>query len=368
MSDLYTLPANLETRWASPENPRAVKGAGGKANGGRKGAAWLRLNAGQSHTLAEEPTGVSGTVRRIWATIHPRSPKMLRGLRLDFYWNGENHPAVSAPFGDFFGIGLGRMAVFENAFFSNPEGRSFNCRLPMPFRNGMRLVITNETDADLEMLFYDVNYIVGDRHEDDTLLLHAHFRRENPTTLQQDYEFLPTVSGAGRFLGVNFGVIADKELYGTSWWGEGEVKFYTDGDAAYPTLCGTGTEDYIGTGWGQGQYSHLYQGCPIADDENMAYCFCRYHAPDPVYFRHSVRATIQQIGFAHREEKTFLCERGEPIYIAGPGHVPADLTTADGILFERQDDWSSCAYFYLDRAVNDLPPLAPVAERMAGLE
>src|SRR4029079_5990915 len=109
--------------------------------------------------------------------------------------------------------------------------------------------------------------------------LHAHFRRENPTTLQQDYELLPLVRGKGRFLGVNVGVQADKERYGTTWWGEGEVKVYLDGDTDLPTLCGTGTEDYIGTAWGQGRFAHLYQGCPVADGEAMAYCFYRYHIP-----------------------------------------------------------------------------------------
>jgi hypothetical protein len=369
MNDLFTLPSGIETRWASPENPRGECGAAGRENGGRKGRPNLPLHAGESVTLAEEPSGVAGTVRRIWLTISDRSPAMLRGLRLDCFWDGAERPAVSAPLGDFFSVGLGRAVPFESAFFSSPEGRSFNSVLPMPFRSGMRLVLTNESGTDLPMLFYDVDYTVGDAHGPDMLYLHAHWRRERPTTLQTDYELLPQVTGRGRFLGVNVGVIADTERYARTWWGEGEVKIYLDGDTDLPTLCGTGTEDYIGTGWGQGAYSHRYQGCPVADHERMAYCFYRYHVPDPVYFRQSTRVAIQQIGHCFGEGQRALAEKGNTVYRAGPGLVPADLSPekTPGLLFERQDDWSSCAYFYLDRSQNDLPALPPVAERIAGL-
>ncbi len=187
--------------------------------------------------------------------------------------SGHERPAVSAPLGDFSGQGLGRCVAFQAALFSNPEGRSFNCCVPMPFRTGMKIAVTNESGADLGSFFYDVNYTLGDEHGPDTLYLHAHWRRERPTTLKRDYAFLPKVTGRGRFLGVNVGVIADKATYFNSWWGEGECKVYLDGDEALPTLCGTGTEDYIGTAWGQGQYAHLYQGCHIADHQNMQFAF-----------------------------------------------------------------------------------------------
>ncbi len=368
--DLFHLPPDtIETRWASPENPRALPGAAATANGGRKGRPSLPLLAGESLTLTEEPAGVSGTIRRIWVTISDRSRAMLRGLRVDLFWDGASIPAVSAPFGDFFGISLGRTAVFDSALFANPEGRSFLCFAPMPFRSGMRLVITNETGTDLPMLFYDVNYTVGDAHGPDTLYFHAHWRRENPTTLQQDYALLPLVTGRGRFIGVNIGVKADTERYGRTWWGEGEVKFYLDGDTDLPTLCGTGTEDYIGTAWAQGQYAQSYQGCPVADDDALAYCFYRYHIPDPVWFHRSLRVTIQQIGHCFGERQEWLKNHGETVYKAGPGLIPVDFSAShdQGILFERQDDWSSCAYFYFDRPVNDLPPLAAARERIVGI-
>ena len=215
----------------------------------------------------------------------------------------------------------------------------------------------------------DVNYTLGDAHGPDTLYLHAHWRRERPTTLRRDYEFLPKVSGRGRFLGVNVGVIADQATYFNSWWGEGECKVYLDGDDALPTLCGTGTEDYIGTAWGQGQYAHLYQGCPIADHEHMQFAFYRYHIPDPVYFHRDIRVTMHQIGCWGPNNIGLMRDAGR--ILESTGGTPVDMdqaVAANGYgLFERQDDWSSCAWFYLDRPENDLPPLAPVAERTVGL-
>jgi len=368
--DLFIGPANdVETRWASPENPRGLRGAAGTANGGRKGRPNVPVAAGRACVLAEEVPGVSGTIRRIWLTIPDRSALMLRGVRLDFYWDGAESPAVSAPLGDFFGVGLGRVAAFECALFGVVGSGGFCATLPMPFRNGMRLVLTNETDRDISMLFYDVNYTVGDGHCDDVLYLHAHFRRENPTTLRSDYELLPRVAGRGRFLGVNVGVLANREGYGRTWWGEGEVKMYLDGDEELPTLCGTGTEDYVGAAWGLGEFTQVHQGCTVADDEAGAYCFYRYHVPDPIWFRRDIRVTIQQIGHAFGDRLAQLLGEKSPIYGAGVENkaLVADGAAPGGALFERSDDWSSVAYFYLDGTMNCLPPLPPLAERIGGL-
>jgi hypothetical protein len=361
---LYEIPEGVETRWASPENPTGEKGKGGQAAGGRKGSPTIAIKAGASATLAEA-RNTSGVVRRIWMTIPDRSPQMLRGLRLDIYWDGAARPAVSAPLGDFFGVGLGRMATFESALFSNPEGRSLNSVVPMPFKTSMKIVMTNESGRDLPELFYDVNYTLGDRHPANMLYFHAHWRRENPTTIQRDYEILPKVEGRGRYLGTNIGVIVDQNTYFNTWWGEGEVKIYLDGDTQFPTIAGTGAEDYIGTAWGQGQYAHLYQGSPVADDRAMRWCFYRYHVLDPIYFRRDVRVTMQQIGYLADHSRGGLVRSGRRLYRAGPGLVEKDLRE-DG-KFERTDDWSSCAYFYLDRSENNLPALAAAEQRMAGL-
>lgn len=361
---LYEMQPGVHTRWASPENPTGARGAGARSNGGRKGSPTIAIPAGQSRVLAQE-TGTSGVVRRLWMTIPDRGPRMMRGLRIDMYWDGAATPAVSAPIGDFFGQGLGRMVTFESVFFSNPEGRSFNATIPMPFRTGMRIVMVNETGVDLPELFYDIDYTVGDRIPANALYFHAHYRRERNTRLQQDYEILPRITGRGRYLGVNIGVITDTATYHNTWWGEGEIKIYLDGDRELPTLAGTGTEDYVGTAWGQGAYSQMYQGSPIADDRAGMWAFYRYHVPDPVWFHRDIRVTMQQIGYLAPHSREAIVREGRPLYRAGPGRVPMDLSR-DG-KFERSDDWSSCAYFYLDRPGGVLGPIDPVAKRVEGL-
>ena len=291
---------------------------------------------------------------------------MLRGLKIEMFWDGASTPAVSAPFGDFFGHGLSHMAAFQSALFASPEGKSFVCYIPMPFKTGMKIVITNESGKNLDLLFYDVDYTLGDKHDANTLYFHAYFRRENPTTLQRDFEILPHISGRGRYLGATLGVEANKNLYMDNWWGEGEVKVFLDEDADLPTLSGTGTEDYIGTGWGLDQYANLYQGAPFADNANMRFSFYRYHVPDPVYFKKEIRVIIQQIGYASESSTgNPVYKTGTPVYKAGAGLVEKEKGSQG--LFERQDDWSAVAYFYLDKPENGLPPIASAEARMEGM-
>ena len=365
---IFEVPEGVQTRWASPENRDGEKGAGGQEQNGRKGMPAFSLPAGKQQILAQAKN-TSGTIRRIWITIDNRSPAVLRGIRLDMFWDGSDKPAVSAPLGDFFGQGLGRCITFESALFSNPEGRSFNCCVPMPFRSGMKIVVTNESEIDIDMFFYDVDYTLGDRHSNNTMYFHAHWRRERSTTIKKDYEFLPNVTGKGRFIGVNCGVIADTENYFKSWWGEGECKIYLDNDEKYPTLCGTGTEDYIGTAWGQGQYAHLYQGCHLADSNNYQYTFYRYHLPDPVYFQQNIRVAMQQIGCWAPDTIKQMSAAGKELLSTNGATVDFDKAVEANSYgtFERIDDWSSCAYFYLDRPTNNLPAIASAKDRIAGL-
>jgi hypothetical protein len=360
---LYTVPSDsIEPRWAGAENPHAEKGKGAQTNGGRKGRPAIPVRAGEQVTLAEVH-GSSGTVRRIEATISDRSPAMLYGLKIEMFWDDAKTPAVSAPFGHFFGEGLGHMAVFQSALFASSEGTGFNCYVPMPFRTGMKIVVTNESGKDLQLLFYEVDYTLGDRHGPADLYFHAHYRRENPTKLQQDFEILPHVSGHGRFLGANICVQADKKRYLDRWWGEGEVKIYLDGDRDFPTLVGHGTEDYAGTSWGiRNQYSNLYDGAPFVDNTNMRFCLYRYHIPDPIYFKTDIRVTVQQIGLVADDDP--LYKSGVPIYQAGPGLVERPRGSFG--FFERQDDWSALAYFYLNTPEDDLPSIEPPDQRIKG--
>ncbi len=294
---------------------------------------------------------------------------MLRGIRFECYWDGASTPAASAPLGDFFGVGLGQMVPFQAALFSSPEGHSFNSLVPMPFKTGMKIVITNDTDEDAGPVFYDIDYTLGDKHGAEMLYFHAYFNRENPTRLQRDYEIVPRVAGKGRFLGANIGVIANRVKYGSTWWGEGEIKMYIDAESDRPTLNGSGTEDYVGAGPGfDHAYSHLYQGAPIVDENRGRFAFYRYHVQDPVYFRRNIRVTVQQIGIITPEDVASIGALPGPFYKAEPGMAEIDKSHVMPYqLFEREDDWSSCAYFYLDRPQNGLAKLPDMAERLRGL-
>jgi hypothetical protein len=168
--------------------------------------------------------------------------------------------------------------------------------------------------------------------------------------MKEDYQILPKVAGTGRYIGANLSVVVNKRKYFRTWWGEGEVKIYTDGDSAYPTLCGTGTEDYIGTGWGQGVYINQYQGCTIADGNEFEYAFYRFHIPDPVFFYQNIKVTIQQIGYAGEEDIELFKNMKDPVYNTGEKMEPVDFSKGiNSLIFERSDNISSCAYFYLDK-------------------
>ena len=379
--DLYRLPDKAHTRWSSFENPSAEKGRGGMSNKGAKGRAFEALHAGETKVLLDVQG--CGTVNRIWATVSKRDPVSLRSLRIEMFWDNAATPAVSVPFGDFFCHVHGYMSAFENDLFSSPESRSFNCCIPMPFRTAARITVTNDSDEDISHIFYDVNFVLTESHEKDVLYFHAHWRRERRTTPGIDFEILPRIEGSGRFLGTHVGVITDPKNIG--WWGEGEFKAYLDGDTEYPTLAGTGTEDYIGTGWGQGVYSHRFQGCLLADGEKGMYSFYRYHVPDPVYFHSDCRITMQQIGGTGKKEVIAQMKKGVPIIpvsIDGGGGdkfvrlldmdpVPdlGDESLPDGWTNHyRSDDWSAVAFFYLDSPENGLQIIQGVDSRTAGLE
>jgi hypothetical protein len=139
---------------------------------------------------------------------------------------------------------------------------------------------------------------------------------------------------------------------------------YLEGDREFPTLVGTGAEDYAGTSWGiRSASANLYHGVSFVDNDNMRFCLYRYHIPDPVNFRRDIRVTVQQIGMV--EEDDPLYKKGIPIYRAGSGLFERE--TGSFGFFERQDDWSAVAYFYLDKPEDALPPIQPSNERMQGL-
>ena len=372
--DLYTMPSGQQSRLSSFENLNGLPGAGGQTNHSAKGNAFEPLEAGETKTLLQ--TNSAGVVQRIWLTLRDRSPAMLRALRLRMYWDGAGKPAVDVPLGDFFCASLGEPVAFQSALFSNPEGRSFNCYIPMPFKKGAKITLSNEGKTRVDLLFFDIDFITLATPPANILYFHACWQRASAKPLGTDFELLPTVTGKGRFLGVNVGVKVDA-AYGQTWWGEGEVKMYIDANTKYPTINGTGAEDYIGTGWGEGTFTQLYQGCTLADTAKRQYAFYRFHIPDAIYFYQQFRATIQQIGGGTHEQIKQLIAKGvalQPITIASnTGFTrlldqPQALTDPNPpkgwVNFYRTDNYAATAYFYLDKPESNLKELAKVEERV----
>lgn len=375
--ELYTIPPDVETRWSSFENNSAAKGAGGSENKKAKGHPAEFMAPGEAKSLLN--FSGAGIIRRIWITVSNRTPVNLRSIKIEMYWDGSSKPAVSVPLGDFFGVALGRKTAFENALFSDPEGRSFNCYIPMPFRKGARVLLVNESKATIH-LFYDIDFLKVKEHPPGTLYFHAFWSRDQRPELAKDFEILPMVKGKGRYLGMNMGVITDPLLQ-RSWWGEGEVKIYMDGDKDLPTLNGSGTEDYIGTGWGQGVFAHDFQGCLVADTLNREWAFYRYHVPDPVYFQKECRVTLQIMGgdglAKVREYKakgaelipvTVGLESSLVKLLDKPMALEDNAFPNGWVNFYRRDDVSATAYFYLDKPDHELPPLPAVQQRTAALK
>lgn len=373
---LYQLPPqDVHSRMTSPENPTAAKGQGARANHGAKGHAFDHIPA-HGHLDLLNVKG-AGVVQRIKLTVDNRSPKMLRSLRIAMYWDGAKKPAVSAPLGDFFGLAFGAMAAYDTALFTDAEGRSFTSIVPMPYRTGARIVIYNDSDTDLDHIYYNVSFEQRDHMPADMGYFHAWWHRATPA-LGSDFVILPRVHGRGMYLGTNFGVNANP-IYGDLWWGEGEVKMYLDGDRAFPSIVGTGVEDYLGTAWGTGKFIDRYSGCIIADKQLRRWACYRYHVPDPVYFHTDIKVTVQQIGGGPLDAVRKVAAAGapmDPISVDESGHMvnlkamrhPPQLTDKDfphgWTNFFRRDDWCATTYFYLDRPTDDLPRPAPLAVRV----
>jgi len=348
----------IRSRAITAENPTGAPGEGGKAGNGRKGMPCLwNLKKDQVYTFAE--IDGPGAIRHIWITVPNDGPKKLRNLILRFYWDDQAVPSVEAPLSDFFGVCHGRTTSLETAFVTMPEGKAFNSYFLMPFRKKAKLTICNETGEDASMFFYQVDYTLGDPVTEDTPYFHAQFRRVPHTTLMQDYVILDGVQGRGRFLGVNFGLV-DRYAGKGVWWGEGEVKIYIDGDEKNPTICGTGSEDYFGSGWGLGRFQMLETGAPLVEGKYIsAY---RFHVRDPIYFSQRIKVTIQQLG---NDGKAEPADRNGPLAeLIKQGWYRKERPGGN---FDRVDDVCSTAYWYQTLPTQPFPPLPDRELRSLGL-
>lgn len=242
----------------------------------------------------------SGCIQHIWCTT---MPEKWRSLILRMYWDGEETPSVEVPLGDFFCNGWCRVSLVNSApVAANPSG-GFNSYFPMPFRKGARILLEN-LDQEDAVFYYQIDYILTEV-EDDAAYFHAQFRKSTPVK-DGIHTILDGVRGKGQYVGTYAAV----QVNNNGWWGEGEIKFYMDGDREYPTICGTGTEDYFGGAWNfefpKGRYcefSTQYLGLNqvIRPDglysSNTRFGMYRFHIMDPIRFEEELKVTIQDLGW-----------------------------------------------------------------------
>lgn len=300
--------SRAKTRSISPENFTGEKNGGGKATDGTGaacardlGRGWkispsVRIPAGHTFPLADI-TG-PGAIQQIWMT--PTGNWRFTILRV--YWDDEETPSIECPIGDFFGMGWGQYAHLNSLAVCVNPGSAFNCYWEMPFRKRCRMTIENIAGEEM-VLYYQINYALTEIPED-AAYLHAQWRRSNPLPYKETHTLVDGVLGQGHYVGTYLAW----QVNNTGWWGEGEIKFYLDGDA-WPTVCGTGTEDYFCGSYNfdrDGQYTEFstpYSGLHqvIRPDgtyrSQQRFGMYRWHIMDPVRFEQDLKVTIQALGW-----------------------------------------------------------------------
>lgn len=256
------------------------------------------IPAGTTATIMD--VACSGVIQHMWITTEA---KRYRELIMRIYWDGEKTPSVEVPLGDFFCNGWCQRAnVLALPINVNPSG-GFNCFFPMPFRKRARITIENRGVDEVPHFFYTINF-TETKVDPDEAYFHAQFRRTNPLQYMDDYTILDGVKGAGHYVGTYMAWQQNSQ----GWWGEGEIKMFLDGDKAFPSICGTGTEDYFGGAWCFGaNYTAPFLGYPYGDVESKVggrHGLYRFHIMDPIRFQHDLRVTMQAIGW--RSEWRYL--------------------------------------------------------------
>ncbi len=308
------------SRSISAENRTGDPGQGGMATEGTGAVAARELGQGWKVSPSIDLPGKStvvladiagpGVIQHLWMTVNPVA---WRQLILRFYWDGEESPSVEVPLGDFFCNGwCMRCNVNSLPVAVNPAG-GFNSYWEMPFRQRACITIENLSPDAVKGFYYQIDYTLTDVPED-RAYFHAQWRRSNPLPYMEVHTLLDGIQGQGHYVGtyIAWGV------NNNGWWGEGEIKFYMDGDTDWPTICGTGTEDYFGGAWNfehpegeYGIYSTPFLGLPqvITPDglyqSQHRFGMYRWHVMDPIRFQRDLRVTIQALGWrAHMEGKS----------------------------------------------------------------
>ena len=332
--------STARTRSISPENPTGAPGQGGRSTDGpalraarELGQGWkvspyVKIPAHTEYTLAD--ISGEGVIQQIWMTQTGK----WRYQILRFYWDDVETPAIECPVGDFFCNGWDTPAPFGSQAVCVNPGRAFNCYWEMPFRKHARITLTNLADEEMD-LYFQINYALGSVPED-AGYFHAVFRRTNPVPYKQVHTILEGIQGFGQYVGTYM-------AWGSNnggWWGEGEIKFYLDGDTDFPTICGTGTEDYF-----CGSYSfemdkrYVTFATPYSGFNQVIrpdglyvsqtrFGLYRWHITDPVRFQKDIRVTMQALGWR-----------------SGDRYLPL------------QDDIASTAFFYLDAPSHGATPI-----------
>ena len=304
--------SKARTRSISAENPTGAKGQGGMASDGTYAFAARELGhgwkiapsiniAGKSTVVLADIEG-PGAIQHLWMTTYSQSWRL---LVLRCYWDGEETPSVEAPFGDFFCNGWCVHANVNSLPVAvNPAG-GFNSYWEMPFRGRARITIENLSPDEVVDFYYQIDYTLTEVPAD-RAYFHAQWRRSNPLPYLEPHTLLDGVQGEGQYVGtyMAWGV------HSNGWWGDGEIKFYLDGDGEWPTICGTGTEDYFGGGFGfehprgaYGDYSTAYLGMPQVIvpsglwQSQHRFGLYRWHVMDPIRFEQDLRVTIQALGW-----------------------------------------------------------------------
>jgi hypothetical protein len=312
LEGIYRL-SDSKTRAITAENPRGEKGKGGMAIPGAGGAArelgqgWkvapcVQVKAGTTFTFAD--IGGPGVIQHLWLSgnVANKGPGA-RFYILRVFWDDQAIPSVECPAADFFASGWGQYAQVSSLPIAVNPNRGYNAFWPMPFRRRCLMTLENRSGEDM-VFFYQVDYALA-AVPDDAAYFHSQFRRVNPLPYKSVYTILDGVRGRGHYVGT----ILHWGVNNNGWWGEGEVKFYIDGDGEFPTICGTGTEDYFGGAYNWDvdgsyvPYSTPFMGMHqvIRPDglynSQHRHAMYRWHIPDPVRFERDLRVTIQGLGW-----------------------------------------------------------------------
>ncbi|MBE0700858.1 MAG: DUF2961 domain-containing protein [Acholeplasmataceae bacterium] len=319
MGDLFKL-SDAKTRSISPENLRGEKGKGGMAEVGQGSASHQASELGRGwkvnphvHIKAEETLEIAniegpGAVQHIWMT----ATGVWRHSIIRIYWDHQEHPSVESPIGDFFCNGWNSYAPVNSLAVCVNPGSAFNAYWIMPFKKHCRITIENIDNVEM-ILFYQIDYTLTEL-PDEVGYFHAEFRRVNPLPYKQVYTIADLIEGKGQYVGtyMAWGVHNNK------WWGEGEIKFFMDGDQAFPTICGTGTEDYFCGSYNFENkaikqyevFSTPYAGLVqvIRPDglyvSQQRFGMFRWHITDPIRFEKDLKVTIQALGW--KKDKMYL--------------------------------------------------------------